>query len=90
MVELRAALTDRSVSPEGLFQCIENLQQALLALGKSVYSQSEEDGYSPMTDHAAPWTNGQSDLETAAIEDDDYTAEFDEDETISADYEAVD
>ena len=88
VIELRTALTERSVSTEALHECIENLQQALLAIGKSVYGQFEENGYE--ADHAAPWAEGQPDLETAAIEDDDYTAEFDEDETITADYEAVD
>ncbi|MBD3884315.1 molecular chaperone DnaK [Phormidium tenue FACHB-886] len=91
VTELRAALANRSISVEELQQRITNLQQALLTIGESVYSQaqSDEDGYVYTADHAAPWTNGHPE-ETAALPDDDYSTEFADDETITADYEAID
>jgi molecular chaperone DnaK len=91
VTELRAALSDRLISVEGLQHCIDNLQQALLAIGKSVYSEakSEENGHAYAVEHAAR-TNGQPNTKTSSAMDDDYTAEFADDETITADYEAID
>lgn len=93
---LKVAMADRSIMPEVLRQQIEALQQTLLTIGESVYNQVQGDsGYAystdgaPMGDHAVPWeNNGYSAPETAL--GDDINIDFIDDETIAADYEAVD
>ncbi|PSB09801.1 molecular chaperone DnaK [filamentous cyanobacterium CCP1] len=96
VVALKAAMADRSIMPEVLRQQIEALQQTLLTIGESVYKQAQDnsdyayttDG-SPTGEHAAPWeNNGYAASETVGM--DDIGIEFADDETIAADYEAVD
>jgi molecular chaperone DnaK len=92
---LKAAMADRSIMPEVLRQQIDALQQTLLTIGESVYNQVQDNsGYAystdgaSMGDHAVPWeSNGYSAPETAAV--DEINIDFN-DETIAADYEAVD
>lgn len=96
MTELKAALTDRAITPELMRQRMDALQQILLTIGEAVYRQAQGDdsngyAYSSATatsnDHAAPWA-AHSDMETATANgsaNDDFS-----DETIAADYEAVD
>lgn len=92
VTELRAALGDRSASVEELHHCVDSLQQALMAIGESVYSQAQavENGYAYTAEHAPAWTNGHPEMETSALGDEEYGIEFTSDETITADYEAVD
>ncbi|MEO1209494.1 MAG: molecular chaperone DnaK [Cyanobacteria bacterium J06638_20] len=102
VAELRAAIADRSVSVEDMKQRIETLQQALFNIGASLYQDGSGSGdfedYSyddeePMGDEAstAMWTNGQYDeAETEAVESYDEDFNFETDETVTADYEAVD
>lgn len=102
VAELRAAIADRSVSVEDMKQRIETLQQALFNIGSSLYQDDsgssddfEDYGYDeePMGDEAptAMWTNGQYDeAETEAVENYDSDFNFETDETVTADYEAVD
>lgn len=90
MAELKAAMTDRSMTPDLMRQRMEALQQVLLSVGESVYRQAQSDGsdydYSP-TEHAAPWATHPEAAETTP--GDGLDSDFD-DETIAADYEAVD
>jgi len=92
---LRAAIADRSIEVEVLHQRIDELQQALLAIGEAVYSQAQSGdaggSFSYQPEHAAPWSNGYPDAETSTLEGNlGYSADFVDDETITADYEAVD
>ncbi|WP_416675239.1 molecular chaperone DnaK [Egbenema bharatensis] len=96
---LKAAMVDRAIMPEVLRQHIDALQQTLLTIGESVYKQSQNDSdyasyttdASPTHEYAAPWEqNGFATPETAAMDDMDMGSEFTNDETITADYEAVD
>lgn len=93
--DLRAALANRSVTVEEMKQCLDALQQTLYTLGESVYQQAAEpsSSSSPSSNEgeyayaaAAPWasdTAGQGGSN-------DHNNDFADDETITADYEAVD
>ena len=92
VAELRAAIADRSVTVETMRNCLNALQEALLSIGQSVYQRaditedpgiSEDFAYSS----ASPWANGQ---EAATEMMDSYSSDFGNDDTIAADYEAVD
>lgn len=93
---LKAAMADRSILPEVLRQQMEALQQMLLTIGESVYQQAQQESYAHHStngaategEYAAPWENGYTTPETAAAIDE--MMDFANDETISADYEAVD
>ncbi|HEY9642630.1 MAG TPA: Hsp70 family protein, partial [Coleofasciculaceae cyanobacterium] len=91
VAELRSAISDRSITIEVLQQYIDGLQQTLLAIGESVYNQAQsavtEEPYATAAGQAAPWENGHPTVETAPLED---YSDFSTDETITADYEAVD
>ncbi|HEY9664770.1 MAG TPA: Hsp70 family protein, partial [Allocoleopsis sp.] len=90
MAELKATIADRSVTPDLMRQRMEALQQVLLSVGESVYRQAQSDGsdydYAP-PEHAAPWATHPEAAETTPGNGLD--SDFD-DETITADYEAVD
>jgi molecular chaperone DnaK len=96
VAELRGALADRNSSVEVMQSRIDELQQTLLAVGEAVYlqaQQSQSEGYSTEdyqnTTQSAPWQNGQVSPEANPFEE--YSEEeFGGDETITADYEAVD
>ncbi|NJO77926.1 MAG: molecular chaperone DnaK [Cyanobacteria bacterium RM1_2_2] len=93
VAELRAAATSRSTTLEEMQQCIDGLQRTLMTIGEAVYQyaqagSAEEYPYDAAT-QAAPWANGHTPAETAPFAE-DYSEEFVSDETISADYEAVD
>jgi molecular chaperone DnaK len=93
---LKAAMADRSILPEVLRQQIDALQQTLLTIGESVYQQAQQESYAHHStngaategEYVAPWENGYTTPETAAAIDE--ILDFANDETISADYEAVD
>lgn len=102
VAELRAAIANRTVTVDDMKQRIEALQQALFTIGSSLYQDTsssagfEDYGYDqdePMADETptAMWENGQYDeAETETVETygDDFN--FETDETVTADYEAVD
>lgn len=89
---LRAALANRSVTVDEMKQCLEALQQTLYTLGESVYQQAAETSSGSSHSEgeyayaaAAPWAS-----DTAGKGSNDYDNDFADDETITADYEAVD
>ncbi|HEY9630908.1 MAG TPA: molecular chaperone DnaK [Coleofasciculaceae cyanobacterium] len=96
VAELRAAIADRTIEVGVLRQHIDELQQTLLAIGEAVYSQAQSQSYDNAggvygAEHAAPWANGHPEAETATLEDyPGYSTDFVDDETVTADYEAVD
>jgi molecular chaperone DnaK len=89
VTELRAAIADRSISVEAMKQRLDALQQALFAIGASVYQQINQDdadyGYSDDTSIAAD--NGSP---SSTVEEDFEDYGFENDDTVTADYEAVD
>jgi molecular chaperone DnaK len=98
--DLRAALANRSVTVEDMKTALDALQQVLYSIGESVYQQAAATS-AGSSDHssassgggepeyayaaAAPWATGDS-----AESGGDYGNDFTDDETITADYEAVD
>ncbi|MBD1913008.1 MULTISPECIES: molecular chaperone DnaK [unclassified Leptolyngbya] len=100
VAELRAAIADRTVSVDDMKQRIDALQAALFAIGASLYQNatvsqdtSTDYEYDPVPDAEATamWNNGQyEDEETRTLEDFDESFNFETDETVTADYEAVD
>ncbi|NER82686.1 MAG: molecular chaperone DnaK, partial [Leptolyngbya sp. SIO1D8] len=97
--ELRAAIQDKSVTPEDLQVAIDGLQQALFSIGSWLYQQSDSDADTdkvdfevdvPTTVMDEEITNNQG-LEEQAVESPSEEAdEIDLDATITADYEAID
>lgn len=90
---LRAAVSDRTIEVEVLRQYLDALQQSLLAIGEAVYNQaqpSDAESYVDHANHAAPWSNGHPEAESATLKYPGYSTDFVDDETITADYEAVD
>ena len=90
VAELRGALAERNSPVEVMQSRIDALQQTLLSIGESVYLQAQQ----PQTENygttqSAPWQNGHLAAESNPFEE--YSEEeFTDDETITADYEAVD
>jgi molecular chaperone DnaK len=70
--ELRAAMADRAITPEVLQAAIDALQQALFAIGATLYQQSDGDGDD--IDFGA-------DLPTTLMEDQDTSGQMDEEGT---------
>jgi molecular chaperone DnaK len=93
VAELRGAIANRSITVEEMQMRIDGLQQALMMIGEEVYRQAqqpnvaEEYAYDAPT-QAAPWANGNG-ADAPAPFTESYE-EFVDDETITADYEAVD
>ncbi|MCU0524887.1 MAG: molecular chaperone DnaK [Elainella sp. Prado103] len=95
VAELRAAIADRGISVEEMRHCLDALQQTLLTIGEEVYRQvqqpssTDDYNYDNAPTQAAPWANGHMPADAAPFGE-EYTEEFIDDETITADYEAVD
>ncbi len=92
VAELRAAIADRSITAEAMRSRLDSLQQALFALGSAVYQQTiqpDEYGENGLGGDTAVWTNGHGEPLTDTLEE--YDEGYNEnDETVTADYEAVD
>jgi molecular chaperone DnaK len=88
MRELQREIGDRSATPEQVKQHINALQQTLIDIGTDIYRQVSSDRayVYPSSDPSAPWPNGH--VEPSEEDKEDYSIE--NDETITADYEAVD
>jgi molecular chaperone DnaK len=98
VVELRAAIADRNISVEAMKERLDALQQALLQIGTAVYQQvnqglGEEDFPPPSSSSSAAAAERQNGHVEPNLEEsfdgNDYSFD-DDDETITADYEAVD
>jgi molecular chaperone DnaK len=91
--ELRSAIANRSrITVEEMRQRYDALQQALFEIGSFLYQQNNQGGsdsdyvYSDSRS-SEDWSNGHAGIGSTDSED-DYS--FDNDETVTADYEAVD
>lgn len=80
VTELKAAVADSTIAPEAFKQHLDTLQETLLAIGASVYQQANEVPADEATTQFSP-PNG-------ALDPEDYS--FENDATVTADYEAVD
>jgi molecular chaperone DnaK len=95
--ELRAAIADRTITPEALQAALDALQEALFAIGATMYQQtgSDEDvdfgADIPTTvmDEEHP-TRDQSDGDTVDAGEGTDMDGLDLDATLTADYEAID
>jgi len=85
LTELRAALSDRSSSVEAVIERLEAFQQALFTIGASVYQQA---GNAGSDDGFSNTSSASSHPETESQQDSDF--KFEEDDTVTADYEAID
>ncbi len=106
VAELRAAIADRTLDVDTMKSRLDALQHALFAIGSAMYQQAaysgpdsnggydsygEPDfaGGSGIDDPTMPWPNGSGEPElTKALDEDSFI--FETDETVTADYEAVD
>lgn len=89
---LQEAMADSSVSIEEVKQQLDDFQQTLFAIGSAVYQQaspSTETEEFIETEEVSSTQEFSEPVETSAQEDDDLNFDFDE-ETVTADYEAVD
>ncbi len=89
VADLRSAIADRSISVEAMTERLDALQQVLFEIGSAVYQQANGDeepdpGYEPVEDSNI---NGSSATQT---EDDPNEFDFENDETVTAEYEAID
>jgi molecular chaperone DnaK len=80
VTELKAAVANPAISPEDFKQRLDALQETLFALGASVYQRTEA-----TDDEAATHVSSPNE---AMDPEDDYS--FENDATVTADYEAVD
>lgn len=92
VAELKAAIANSTATVDEVRHCLDALQQTLLTIGASVYQQATE---ASADDFVYSGTDSESstteyNLETQPIADDDDDYNFDDDATITADYEAVD
>lgn len=94
--ELRAAVADRSITPEALQLAIDALQQALLDIGAAMYQQASGDDNIDFDVDVPPTTILDEDMQSTSETDtsDDGADMMDDldglDATITADYEAID
>ena len=90
---LKAAMGEPNIAIKELQQCLDQFQQTLFAVGANVYSRasnsSEDMEYAevPDVDHSVIEEEMQGDDEDAPAQ---FTFDFDEDNTLHADYEAID
>ncbi|MBD2310900.1 molecular chaperone DnaK [Desertifilum sp. FACHB-1129] len=87
--ELRAALANPTSSVDEVKQLLEGLQQTLFSIGAAVYQQAnstmqEDGGYT--ADYSTPEVTDNA--SSSSSEDEDEFS-FEEDDTVTADYEAI-
>ena len=90
-IQARTALANPSISVEEIKQQIEEFQQALFAIGAAVYQKANNgresvQDYESVEGGIAPFQNTP---DGATNEEEDFI-NFDDDNTVTADYEAVD
>ncbi|MFB2982264.1 molecular chaperone DnaK [Microseira sp. BLCC-F43] len=88
--ELRAAIANPRIGIDDMRQQIENFQQTLFVIGAAVYQQANRsrDEYSDQSETVAAAAPGEY-IKSTPDEEDDFNFDL-EDNTVSADYEAVD
>lgn len=88
--QLRAAITDTSISLDEMRQEIESFQQMLFRLGAEVYGNvsQPQDDYGDRS-YEAPTVFASEDLETRSEPEEEFDFNFEDENTVSADYEAV-
>ncbi|MBD1921020.1 molecular chaperone DnaK [Microcoleus sp. FACHB-831] len=91
IVDLKAAIANPGVSVEQVKEQLDDLQQTVFAVGAAVYQQasrSSDPGYfGEMSESTVSPTVSER---TQVAPEDDLNLDFDEGETVTADYEAVD
>ncbi|MBD2070435.1 molecular chaperone DnaK [Leptolyngbya sp. FACHB-671] len=88
VAELRAAIADRSISVEAMKQRLDALQQALFAIGASVYQQINQDD--PDYDYSDETSIAEDNGNVSSTLEEEFGYGFENDDTVTADYEAVD
>lgn len=88
--ELKASLANPASSVEDVKQQLETLQQTLFSIGASVYQQAnstvQEDG-SYTADYSTPEGTSTENSQSESSEEEEFS--FEEDDTVTADYESI-
>lgn len=91
IVDLKAAIANPGVSVEQVKEQLDDFQQTVFAIGADVYQQasrsSDPGDFAEMSESTASPTVSER---TQVAPEDDLNLDFDEGETVTADYEAVD
>ena len=89
--QLRAAIADTSISLEEMRQEIDDFQQMVFRLGAEVYGNAnqQQDDYGNQS-YAAPMPPSGDELATRSEDEEDFDFSFEDENTVSADYETVD
>lgn len=89
--QVQAALNDPSISVQDVKQQIDDFQQTIFAIGGLIYEQasqnSEEEDFARIEEGMAI---ADDNTPNSASEDEEFNFDFDRDDTVTADYEAVD
>ncbi|HEY9908445.1 MAG TPA: molecular chaperone DnaK [Thermosynechococcaceae cyanobacterium] len=85
---LRAAIANPGVAVEEVKRNLDALQQSLLAIGAAVYSRASHSSTNEPTYSAEPTPFTETPASPGGLDEDDYN--FENDATVTADYEAVD
>ncbi len=88
-VELRAAVADPSIGLDDMRQQIDDFQQMLFVIGAEVYKQANQHQDEYDESYPASTPEFRDDLETRSEGEEDFDFNFEDENTVSADYEAV-
>lgn len=88
--ELRGAIADPYISLEEMKQLVDSFQQMLFEIGAAVYQQANQGQTDYADSYSASDPEPINDAATVASEDEDFDFNFEDESTVSADYEAVD
>ncbi len=97
ILELNRIIADPAVDVESAKAHLDHFQQLLFSIGTAIYEKVNRQNPSYDSDPTAIYSREDKDATVAAVEfsdesqsEEEFTFEFDEDATISADYEPVD
>ncbi|MCY7391678.1 MAG: molecular chaperone DnaK [Leptolyngbyaceae cyanobacterium CAN_BIN12] len=88
--ELKTAIATPNITVDEMQQRLDALQQTLLAIGASVYARTSASSTDEFTPTGTQDATVEYDLNSHAAPIDDDEISFEEDATVTADYEAVD
>lgn len=92
-VELRAAIADPTIALEEMREQVDSFQQMLFDIGAAVYQQANQQYQNEFADRtdspSAPQPVNKAET-MASVDEEDFDFNFDDENTVSADYEAVD